>query len=107
LANLPRSTQPSLYFGVASNTSTKTTCTRCRRESDGGNVTGIEPATSIPQEKVDTQVTASPSITLAQSLAREMQIDSDLARLMDAWPTLSAPVKRMILAALEAIEPKN
>jgi hypothetical protein len=38
-------------------------------------------------------------------LARESQIDPDLARLIDAWPTLPPTVKRMILAALEATEP--
>ena len=32
-------------------------------------------------------------------------LDADLARLVDAWPTLSATVKRMILAAVEKSEP--
>jgi hypothetical protein len=30
------------------------------------------------------------------------QIDPDLARVVDAWPTLSPTVKRIILATLEA-----
>jgi hypothetical protein len=33
------------------------------------------------------------------------QTDPDLARLMAAWPDLSATAKRMILAALEAARP--
>jgi hypothetical protein len=32
-------------------------------------------------------------------------VDLDLARLIDAWPRLSATVKRMILAAVEADRP--
>jgi hypothetical protein len=39
------------------------------------------------------------------SLARETQIDPDLARLIDSWPSLPPTVKRMILAALEEGEP--
>jgi hypothetical protein len=35
-------------------------------------------------------------------LARESQIDSDLARLIDRWPRLPHTVKRMILAALQS-----
>jgi hypothetical protein len=42
---------------------------------------------------------------LARALAHETQFDHDLARLIDAWPTLPPTVKRMILAALEASEP--
>jgi hypothetical protein len=38
-------------------------------------------------------------------LARETQIDPDLARLIDAWLALSPTVKRMILAALDATQP--
>jgi hypothetical protein len=33
-----------------------------------------------------------------------MQIDPDLARLIDAWPSLPSAVKRMILAALDTSE---
>jgi hypothetical protein len=32
----------------------------------------------------------------------QSKIDPDLTRLIDAWPSLSPTVKRMILAALEA-----
>jgi hypothetical protein len=35
-------------------------------------------------------------------LARETQIDPDLARLIDAWPSIPPTIKRMILAALES-----
>jgi hypothetical protein len=63
------------------------------------------------------QLTSTPTNALAHSLARESQkgpdssplegakIDPDLARLVDAWPTLPPTVKRMILAALEATGP--
>lgn len=45
-------------------------------------------------------VTETPPNRLAHSLARESRNDPDLDRLIDAWPTLSATVKRMILAAI-------
>jgi hypothetical protein len=51
------------------------------------------------------EVTENASEFAAHSLARETQIDPDLARLIDAWPTLPPPVKRMILAALECESP--
>jgi hypothetical protein len=55
--------------------------------------------------KAGKDVTANGPETLAHSLARETQIDPDLARLIDAWPSLPPTAKRMILAALEASEP--
>jgi hypothetical protein len=45
------------------------------------------------------------SIPLAYSLARETHLDPNLARFIDAWPSLLATAKQMILAALEASEP--
>jgi hypothetical protein len=41
---------------------------------------------------------------LAHSLAREIENDPDLAQLIGAWPRLSATVKRIILAAVDASE---
>jgi hypothetical protein len=67
--------------------------------------TGFEPVPCLPQEEANTHVAAIPSFPLAHSLARETQIDPDLARLIDAWPNLPPTVKRMILASLEASEP--
>jgi hypothetical protein len=61
---------------------------------------GIEPATPTPQGKAGTPVTASPSFPLAHSLARETQIDPDLARLIDAWPTLPEVLRAGILAMI-------
>jgi hypothetical protein len=68
---------------------------------------GIEHGTPHSQAQATALVTLIPRLPLAHSLARETQIDLDLARLMDAWPSLSPTVKRMILAALEASEPGN
>jgi hypothetical protein len=79
--------------------------------------TGIEPVTSIPQQISAQDVAATPAKPLAHSLARETQkspeidpstrpladaLDPNLVRLIEAWPRLSATVKRMILAALES-----
>ncbi|HLN30752.1 MAG TPA: hypothetical protein VK395_23640 [Gemmataceae bacterium] len=44
---------------------------------------------------------------LAQTLARDSQDDSDLAWLMDAWPSLPANVRAAILALAEAMAPNN
>jgi hypothetical protein len=66
---------------------------------------GLEPTGPFTQAEVDTEVTESLENPLAHSLARESQIDPDLARLIDAWPILPPTVKRMILAALEASGP--
>lgn len=67
--------------------------------------TGLEPV-AAPLESIPTQdVTARTEIPLAHSLAREMENDPDLARIIDAWPTLPATAKRMILAAVDASKP--
>jgi hypothetical protein len=55
-----------------------------------------------PKAKLEKDVTENPSEPLAHSLAREKQIEPDLALLICAWPNLPPTVKRMILAALEA-----
>ena len=55
--------------------------------------------TPTPQEEGAMPVTASPQNPLAYSLACEMQIDPDLARLIDARPSLPLTVKQMILTA--------
>ncbi len=65
----------------------------------------LQSASQTPQGEAVTPVTASPSFSLAHSLARETQTDPDLARLVDAWATLPPTVKRMILAALGASGP--
>ena len=62
----------------------------------------LSPAPCGPNPKADYKVTGTPPQPLAHTLAHEMQIDPDLARLIDAWPDLPPTVKRMILAALEA-----
>jgi hypothetical protein len=66
---------------------------------------GFEPPASKPQRPSKKAVREAVEKPLAHSLARETQIDPDLARLIDAWPNLSPTVKRMILAALEASGP--
>jgi hypothetical protein len=39
---------------------------------------------------------------LAFSLARESQIDPSLARIIGAWPTLPEPIRKAMLALVEA-----
>src|SRR5579862_3187419 len=57
---------------------------------------GIEPCASTPETVGQQPLAETMSLPLAHSLARETEIDPDLARLIDAWPTLAANVKRMI-----------
>ena len=67
---------------------------------------GIEPATPTPQRKSGTPVMASPSFALAHSLARETQkrpeIDTNLQRVLDAWPALPEALRAGILAMIDA-----
>ena len=65
----------------------------------------LQSATCFPQLKTLQNVAEPSSFPLAHALAHKTQIDPDLARLIDAWSSLSPTVKRMILAALEASEP--
>jgi hypothetical protein len=46
-------------------------------------------------------VAASQSFPLAQTLARESQIDPDLARVQAAWPSLSDHLRAAILALVK------
>jgi hypothetical protein len=66
---------------------------------------GFEPPTTFPQSKSAKQDATPTALELAQSLARETQIDPDLARLIDVWPTIPPTVKRMILAAIDTPSP--
>jgi hypothetical protein len=51
---------------------------------------------------VDQLVTETDPETLAQSLARKLAIDPDLARLVAAWPTLADAVRAGIVAMVSA-----
>jgi hypothetical protein len=75
-------------------------------ESSKLEAPGIEPGSRGPQLFTAQAVATSIENPLAHALARESQNDPDLARLVDAWPTLSSTVKRMILAAFEASSPE-
>src|SRR5713101_144243 len=70
---------------------------------------GIEPVSRKSEAQPAEQLALRPDLDLAQTLAHETekrpQTDPDLARRIDAWPTLAPTVKRMILAALEGSEP--
>jgi hypothetical protein len=66
---------------------------------------GIEPLTSFPQSESVQQDATKAAPHLAHSLARETQIDPDLARVLDAWPTLPEHIKAAVLALLNAAPP--
>jgi hypothetical protein len=63
---------------------------------------GIEPAPLSAEGLVYEAVTQSASETLAQTLACETQLDADLARLVDAWPTLPDALRAGIVAMARA-----
>ena len=60
----------------------------------------LQSAAASSQGMLCQDVAAASSLPLAHSLAREVQTDPDLARLIEAWPILPPTVKRMILAAI-------
>jgi hypothetical protein len=62
---------------------------------------GIEPASPPPKGDARKVVIQTPSETLAQSLSRETPIDTYLARLVDAWPTLPEAVRAGIVAMVK------
>jgi hypothetical protein len=63
-------------------------------------------ADSKRNDKPEKAVTETPpqasSIPLAHSLARETQIDPDLARLIDAWPNLPEALRTGIVAMIDS-----
>ena len=62
--------------------------------------TGVEPVYSNSQDVISHALPTTPSEDLAQTLARETQTGADLARVVDAWPTLAEPIRRAILALI-------
>jgi hypothetical protein len=79
------------------------------RKSLGVEPTGIEPVTTPTQASSVRNVTETAVPPLAHSLARESEkcpsdvaLDSDLTRILDAWPTLPPAIRAGILAMIEA-----
>ena len=79
---------------------------------------GLEPLTQKPQHSSRKRVTPTSSQPLAHSLDHETpndpaltpstdSLDYDLARLIDAWPTLLEPIRRAILALVESASGKG
>ena len=62
----------------------------------------FSPARGCRKDKVRKEVVETTPLPLAHSLAREMQINPDLARLIEAWPTLPAALRAGILAMIDA-----
>jgi hypothetical protein len=60
------------------------------------------PRNDKPAKAVTETPPEATSVPLAHSLARETQIDPDLARLIDAWPTLPTALRTGILAMIDA-----
>jgi hypothetical protein len=73
-------------------------------EQSGGKVeaAGVEPASRSPEAGKPQGVTASAPKPLAQTLARDSQIDPSLARIVEAWPKLPEAVRAGILAMVKA-----
>jgi hypothetical protein len=65
---------------------------------------GIEPLTSLPQGESEQQDATTAAPALAQTLAREMQIDPDLARVVSAWPDLPEAIRRAVLALVGTLD---
>ena len=64
--------------------------------------TGIEPVTDSPQAKSYQAIAPLATDTVAQTLARESQIEATLARIVCAWPKLPDAIRRAMLALAES-----
>ena len=80
-----------------------------RKEAPPGFEPGmadLQSAVRKPEHKSNKEVTATPEIPLAHTLAHCSQkcpeIDADLGRLIDAWPTLPEAIRAGIPAMVEA-----
>jgi hypothetical protein len=57
----------------------------------------------MPKIEVTQEVTETLPKSLAHSLARETQIDPDLARIVEAWPGLPEAIRRAVLALIGSV----
>jgi len=62
---------------------------------------GLEPTGPNSQTETDTAVVAIAENALAQTLARELEKDPALARLIEAWPRLPEALRAGILAMID------
>jgi hypothetical protein len=63
---------------------------------------GFEPLTDSPEGRASQGVAPLASEPLAQTLARESQIDPSLARVVDAWPKLPEAIRKAMLALADS-----
>ena len=59
--------------------------------------------TPLPQSLSREQLASKVPEALAHSLAHESPIDPNLARIVDAWPSLPEPIRRAMLALAESV----
>jgi hypothetical protein len=74
-----------------------------RGAPDGAQDGAHDPAGTDPQSPADSlpEIT-SPAITGQSSPPAGQPLDADLVRVVEAWPTLTEPIRRAILAMVEA-----
>ena len=63
---------------------------------------GVEPASCSTEPDSRKAVTETGPEHLAQTLARNSQIDPALARIVEAWPKLPAAIRKAMLALAES-----
>ena len=63
---------------------------------------GIEPASPSSEVSILQEFTPTSSKPLAQTLARAANLDPDLARVLEAWPTLPEALRAGIVAMVKA-----
>jgi hypothetical protein len=68
---------------------------------------GIEPGAAPAEPDTRQSVTANAPEPLAQTLARETEIDPELARVNAAWPDLPEAIRRAVLALIDAARGAN
>ena len=65
----------------------------------------LQSAGRFPKGNRDKGVTEPQRAPLAQTLAPETEKERSLARVIDAWPELSEPIRRAVLALVETALP--
>jgi hypothetical protein len=72
-------------------------------DDEKGEVAGIEPASRLSEGSTGQGLAQPTTGHFAQTFARESQSDSDLALILERWPTLPEPIKAAIRALIGSV----
>jgi hypothetical protein len=64
----------------------------------------LQSSGQLPQESTQKGVASQPKTGLSRCLSRDPQIDPDLARVVNAWPSLPSALRAGIVAMIDAAQ---